>query len=290
MNLWHTLESFITHGNEGRKVDLKFQIDLSKPSGRAEFAKDISAMANTPGGRGYLVIGVLDKKDRKTDDPNEYIRGFRPNPHLFEQQRVQALMDFCRPVPEVLYQEIFHPQLPDRPIAVVVIPRMFNRPYQVVGNAGKVSPGCYLRRGSLTDKVECHSINSNQTFVLINFGRQIESGQQASIENLVGMPVEETIDLPHQLDDTLPHEQQLLKLLTLTGLTQDEWMSLPIVVNVHPFAPDAAALMACIHGLRGNFPSIVRMARNPETEKFEAVEILRLQALRNEARSKVASA
>lgn len=290
MNLWRTLEPFITHGNEGRKVDLKLLIDLSKPNGRAEFAKDVSAMANTPGGRGYLVIGVLDKKDRVTDDPTEYIRGFQPDLHLFEQWRVQALMDFCRPVPEVLYQEIFHPQLPNRPIGVVVIPRMFSRPYQVIENTGKVTPGCFLRRGSLTARVDCASVTSGPTFVLINFGRQIESGQLSSIEQLVGMPVEETIDLPYQLVDTRPHEPQLLELLAQTGLTHDEWESLPIVVNVHPFAPDAAALMACIHGLRGNFPSVVRMARNPATEKFEAVEIMRLQSLRNDARSKVASA
>lgn len=290
MDLWNILKPFIVQGNEGRKVDLKLQIDLSKPAGRAEFAKDVSAMANTPGGRGYLVIGVLDKKDRKTNDPGEYIRGFRPDLHIFEQRRVHALEHFCRPVPEVLYEEVFHPEIPDRPIGVVVIPRMFNRPYRVIESAGKVTPGCYFRRGSLTAKDDCESVTSGPSVVLINFGRQIESGQQKSIETLTGMFVEETIDLPHQLDDTRPHEPQLLELLAQAGLTQDEWTSLPIVLNVHPFAPDAAALIACIHGLRGNFPSIIRMVRNSETEKFEAVEVLRLQSLRNDARGRVASA
>lgn len=288
MNLWDTLKPFITSGDEGRKVDLKREIDLSKPSGRAEFAKDVSAMANTRGGRGYLVIGVLDRKDRKTSNPADYILGFRPDLHLFEQQRVQALVDFCSPVPEILYEQVYHPQLPDRPIGVVVIPRMFNRPYQVIRSTGKVNTGCYQRHGSLTKREECSSVSSNNTFILINFGRQIESEQQARIENFVGKTVEETITVPHQLDDDHDHYQQLLELLTKTGLTQDEWESLPIVVNVHPFAPDAVALIACIHGLSGHFPNIVRMARNPKTEKFEAVELLQLQSLRNEARSKVA--
>lgn len=289
MNLWRTLEPFITHGNEGRKVDLKLLIDLSKPNGRAEFAKDVSAMANTPGGRGYLVIGVLDKKDRTTSDPADYIRGFRPDMHIFEQQMFQALETYCRPVPEVTYEQVFHPAVPDRPVGVIIIPRMFDRPYRVVESSGKVTPGCYFRRGSLTAKDDCESIAAGPAVVLLNFGRQIETEQQKSVEKLIGMAVDETINLPHQLDDTQPHAPQLFKLLAQAGLTEDEWTSLPIVLNVHPFAPDAAALIACIHGLRGNFPAVVRMARNPETEKFEAVEILRLQSLRNDARSKVAT-
>lgn len=124
---------------------------------------------------------------------------------------------------------------------------------------------------------------------MINFGRKIETAHQERIEQLLEIPIEETIDIIYQLDDTIPHETQIINLLRQAGLTEDEWASLPIVVNVHPFAPDAAAILACIHGLRGNFPNIVRMVRNPTTEKFEVVEVLHLQTLRNTARSKVAA-
>lgn len=46
---------------EGPKLDFKIMIDLDLENGRKELAKDICAMANSKGGRGYLVIGIEDK-------------------------------------------------------------------------------------------------------------------------------------------------------------------------------------------------------------------------------------
>jgi hypothetical protein len=68
------------------------------------------------------------------------------------------------------------------------------------------------------------------------------------------------------------------------GLTPAEWQSLPLLINIHPFAPAASAVLAWLHGLCGHFPQVLRMARNPETGCFEVVEVLELQSVRNQVR------
>lgn len=47
--------------DEGTKLDFKQRIDILIESGKKELAKDICAIANSRGGRGYIIIGVEDK-------------------------------------------------------------------------------------------------------------------------------------------------------------------------------------------------------------------------------------
>ena len=54
------LEELINAG-EGEKLDYKEQLLLDTETKKKEFAKDVTAIANTKGGRGYLVFGVADK-------------------------------------------------------------------------------------------------------------------------------------------------------------------------------------------------------------------------------------
>ena len=56
----HKLLSLLK-GEEGPKLDFKERIDIATESGKKELSKDIIAMANSQGGRGYLIIGVQDK-------------------------------------------------------------------------------------------------------------------------------------------------------------------------------------------------------------------------------------
>ena len=46
---------------EGTKLDFKLSLDLINESGKKELAKDICAIANSKGGRGYIIIGIEDK-------------------------------------------------------------------------------------------------------------------------------------------------------------------------------------------------------------------------------------
>ncbi len=52
---------YLLSQEEGPKLDFKASLSLKTASGKKELAKDIIAIANSQGGRGYLVIGVADK-------------------------------------------------------------------------------------------------------------------------------------------------------------------------------------------------------------------------------------
>jgi hypothetical protein len=225
----------------------------------------------------YLVIGVIDRKHRCSDDPSEYVVGFRPdNPEVFEQQMVQALQNNCDPVPEVRYKEISHPTTGNY-IGVVVIPRGFDRPCAVNGEV-------FIRRGSHTYRAGADEVKRVSRRILINFARPMDSAQIEQLENLLGAEIDERIEVPGQLQDDQPYLPQVRVMINAVGLTPAEWQSLPLVVNIHPFAPAATAVLAWLHGLRGHFPEVVRMARNQQTGCFEVVEVLRLQSVRNEIR------
>lgn len=275
--LWEKLAHYIESGQEARKVDLKQTLDLSSRQGRAKFAKDVAAMANTSDGPGYLIIGVMDRGHRLNDDPANYVIGFCPDdPETFEQRMVQALKHFCNPVPEVRYEELLHPAT-GRCLGVVVIPRGFDRPYVVAGET-------YIRRGTHTDQARPDEVKKADRRILINFARPIDMQQKEQLEHFLGAEIDETIEVSGQLQDDQPYLPQVRKMINAAGLTPEEWQSLPLVINIHPFAPAAAAVLAWLHGLRGYFPEVVRMARNEQTGHFEVVEVLRLQSVRNEIR------
>ncbi len=275
--LWEILKTYIETGNETRKVDLKQTLDLSSPSGRREFAKDVAAMANTGCGAGYLIVGVKDQRKRAVDDPADYVVGFAPdNFHVFEQRMAQALSNHCSPVPEARYEEITHPTTSLK-IGVIVIPRSFNRPYKADGQI-------FIRRGSHTERTTEEEVKRVDRRILINFARPVEDYQIAKIEELLKAKVDEVIDVTSVLDDRQQVLPQVRKMFDFIGLTPSEWQSLPIVINIHPLAPAASVVLAWIHGLRGFFPEVIRMARNEQNNRFEVVELLQLQSVRNEVR------
>lgn len=119
---------------------------------------------------------------------------------------------------------------------------------------------------------------------MINFGREVDGPQIEQLRNLLGAEIDEVINIPSGLRDDQSYLPQVRAMIDAVRLTPSEWQSLPLVVNIHPFAPAAAAILAWIHGLRGFFPEIVRMSRNEKNDRFEAVEILQIQSVRNEIR------
>jgi len=275
--LWERIKYCVESGQEARKIDLKQMLSLSSRVERAEFARDVTAMANTGGGPGYLVIGVVDRKHRRSDDPADYVVGFEPDdPEVFEQRMVQALQVFCAPTPEVTFETFRHPGT-GRPIGVVVIPRSYRRPYVT-------SDTIFIRRGTHTARAEADEVRQVDRRILINFARAMDVSQTQQLEHLLGVEIDETIEVSGQLQDDQSYLPQIRAMIDAAGLTPEEWQSLPLVVNVHPFAPAATAVLAWLHGLRGYFPDVVRMARSEQTGRFEVFEVLKLQSIRNEIR------
>ncbi|MCY6958919.1 AlbA family DNA-binding domain-containing protein [Clostridium brassicae] len=120
--------------NEGVKLDFKREIDLSIESGRKEFAKDVCAIANSRGGRGYLIIGIEDKS-KKVVGISELC--------FTEEQIQQIISSRCEP-PIPISLEFINYQ--NKRLAIITIYQSNQKPYQFRENGA-----FYIRRGSTTD-------------------------------------------------------------------------------------------------------------------------------------------
>jgi len=289
MNLWSVIEPFVETGLEGPKVELKRSVDLSDRPGRASFAKDVMAIANTIGGTGYLIIGVVDRKQRSgvlTED----IPGFHPpDPDAFQRLIAQALHYYVTPPPAFEYHTVQHPTL-DRPIGIVVIPRSFQRPHRAAASGEGLREGkAYVRHGAETfeagpEEEQRMSEGTRRGMkIVVNFARPLTAEQIREVEQLCGAKIDEVIEIPDaKLDNFQPYGPQVEAMIRATGLTAEQWQSLPLLVNVHPFAPATAVLLARLHGIKGRFPDIIRLRPTKEDpQQFEVAEVVELQRLRD---------
>jgi predicted HTH transcriptional regulator len=119
---------------EGPKLDFKLKIDIDTESGRKELTKDIIAIGNSRGGRGFLIIGVEDKTKR--------IIGVE-NLSLYEEQIQQIISSRCEPPIPISLEFV---QVENKNLAVIAIYDGGQKPYQMRENGA-----FYIRRGSTTD-------------------------------------------------------------------------------------------------------------------------------------------
>lgn len=127
------LES-LTKRDEGPKLDFKQRIELELESGKKELAKDVCAIANSRGGRGYIVIGIEDKIKAVTGIEDC---------HYTEEQIQQVISSRCEPPIPVAYETI---KFKEKTIGIITIYDGGQKPYQIRENGA-----FYIRRGSTTD-------------------------------------------------------------------------------------------------------------------------------------------
>ncbi len=119
---------------EGEKLDFKAQLHLTTESDKKELVKDVSAIANTRGGRGHIVFGVEDKTKR--------ILGIDPG--AFKEEQIQQII-YNRSDPPVPVGVDFV-RLEDKTLGVISIYRSVHAPHQIIQTGA-----FYIRRGSTTD-------------------------------------------------------------------------------------------------------------------------------------------
>lgn len=120
---------------EGTKLDFKLKIDISSESGKKELAKDVCAIANSKGGRGYLIIGVEDRTKR--------LVGINKVKSLDEEKIQQVVSSRCEP-PIPIKVEVVN--LDGVDIGIITIFDGGQKPYQI-----KETGAFHIRRGSITD-------------------------------------------------------------------------------------------------------------------------------------------
>jgi predicted HTH transcriptional regulator len=119
--------------DEGIKLDFKQVIELEFESSKKELAKDICAIANSKGGRGYIILGIEDKTKRVVGT----------NINITEEQVQQIVSSRCEPPIPISLELI---QLEDKQVGVITIYDGDQKPYQLKENGA-----FYIRRGSTTD-------------------------------------------------------------------------------------------------------------------------------------------
>lgn len=121
--------------DEGIKLDFKLKLELYYETGKKELTKDICAIANSNGGRGYIIVGVEDKTKK--------IIGIEENDIFQEEQIQQIVTTRCEPPIPI---EVDFVNIKDKKIGVISIYDGGQKPYQVRENGA-----FYIRRGSTTD-------------------------------------------------------------------------------------------------------------------------------------------
>lgn len=293
-DLFSILEPVIVSGMETRKIDLKREVDLADKPRAAKFAKIVSALANTPGGTAYVVIGVKDQKERQSEDPREYVVGFdSEQADEFQRQMQQALFNNVEPVPSAELRLIRHP-IAEKTLGVIEIARSFNRPHRLRKVSGDVERGVYLKRGSETllakpDEIKAMEEASQNNRLILNFARSLTHAQLIQLQGLLGA-LPEVIDLPGipvQFATDRPLGDQAVTVLDSAALTLEEWASLSFIVNLPGISPAAAAILAEIHGRSGHFPHVIRMTPSPEDNTvYNVTEVVKLQNIRDAARAR----
>lgn len=121
--------------DEGLKLDYKEKLQLWLDSNKKELAKDICAIANSKGGRGYIIVGVEDKTKRIVGvDKSE----------IFKEEVVQQIVTSrCEP-PIPISVDI--EEIDGKIIEIITIYDGGQKPYQV-----REGGAFYIRRGSTTD-------------------------------------------------------------------------------------------------------------------------------------------
>lgn len=119
---------------EGPKLDFKASISINTDGGKKELAKDVIAIANSRGGRGYIIFGIEDKTKK--------VLGI--NPQDFKEEQIQQMIYMRCDLPVPIAIDII--QLGDKYVAVMTIFKSVHKPHQMIYNGA-----FYIRRGSTTD-------------------------------------------------------------------------------------------------------------------------------------------
>jgi len=144
------LRKLIGHGCEGRKVDFKRTLNIETKQDKAEFAKDLSSIANTDDPQvlndfGYIILGADREKLVGAGPQLDDVDGLQA--HL-----TNVIKDFVAPVPQFSVIR-FH----DKEVGnwgVIVIPPSIEQPHVLIrdGGAGVVRHEWWVRVGDTKER------------------------------------------------------------------------------------------------------------------------------------------
>jgi predicted HTH transcriptional regulator len=159
--------------HEGPKHDFKVMLQLDTESERKELTRDVIAIANSRGGRGYIIFGIEDKTQKVVGVKRED----------FNEEQIQQII-YSRSDPPVTVGLDFV-QYQEKTLAILVIYRSMHYPHQMLSNGT-----FYIRRGSTTDvarrseiagMMQENGVFSHETSVIRNAGLDSLDQDQISL-------------------------------------------------------------------------------------------------------------
>jgi len=301
--IWRRIRRFIKNGKETPKVDFKAKLELTNAKGKSEFVKDVTAIANTPGGDGFLIIGVEEKND------SIRITGFSPSEgaDALERQMVSILANYSDPAPEVEYYQLRLPssEFPAEllrqsllrnliPLGIVRI-KPVKKPHRIIRDSETIRKDeVYIRRGSATFRATPEEIIAmaeeeavNGILVINLSSHPLTNKQRTQLQRMERSYIIEEIDIPVHFDPTRDVESQIESLVQKIDLQMEEWSGASLYIVLPGLAPCAAAILAYFHGLRGGFPKVIWVYQSPtDSTSYEVTQIINLQELRDKARKR----
>lgn len=140
--------------DESLKLDFKLKLSIELDSEKKELVKDIIAMANTPGGRGYIIFGVRDK--------TREIVGIEDLPENIEERIQQIIANRSMPPVPIAFDIVSYE---GKKLGIITVYRSMQVPHQML-----MSGAFYIRRGSTTGRATRHEIaNMLQQYGMLSF-------------------------------------------------------------------------------------------------------------------------
>ncbi|WP_298819055.1 CRISPR-associated protein Csx15 [Chloroflexus sp.] len=123
--------------------------------------------------------------------------------------------------------------------------------------------------------------------LLLNYSHPLTTTQLEQAEALLGERPDVRQIAVH-IDRGQPLAEVACQIADAAGLSPDEWQTTALVVNPPGLSPLALALIAEIHGRRGDFPPILNIRPVPDSvpTRYEVAEIVNLTAIRLAARGR----
>jgi hypothetical protein len=124
--------------------------------------------------------------------------------------------------------------------------------------------------------------------LVLNFAHPLTESQQSQIESQAGLPVEEVRTIAVQINQAETLASQVVAIVDAIGLSGEEWQTCPMLINPPGYAPAAFVLLAELHGRIGHFPALIRLrpVANSIPTRYEVAELLNLQVIREQARTR----
>lgn len=174
--------------DEGPKLDFKLKLCIETEGNKKELAKDVCAIANSRGGRGYLIFGIEDKTKR--------IVGI--NRDEFEEEKVQQIVSTRLDPPVPVSVDFIN--IEEKVLGIITIFNTSQKPHQLRDNGA-----FYVRRGSTTDIMRKEEIASMlQDTGLINY--ELLPITKASINDLDSEKIKDYFTksgLPAEMDNDI---------------------------------------------------------------------------------------